>query len=107
MLAFLLVWPIILLWDTVVQSQWANYQELFLGMYLLYIIAFFAVARCGALIGSYWGEKLNWHEPVVQEVSEGTMSPKGYGMEILVSLIASTIFSLVAFSMNLILPLST
>ena len=63
LLAFLLVWPIILLWDTVVQSQWANYQELFLGMYLLYIIAFFAVARCGALIGSYWGEKLNRHEP--------------------------------------------
>lgn len=107
LLAFLLVWPIILLWDTVVQSQWASYRELFLGMYLLYIIAFFAVARCGALIGAYWGEKIRWHEPMVREASEGAMSPKGYGMEILVSLVASTIFSLVAFSMNLILPLST
>ncbi len=107
LLAFLLVWPIILLWDTVVQSQWASYREIFLGMYLLYIIAFFAVAWCGSLIGAYIGEKMHWHKPLVQSNGDEAMSPKGYGKEIFVSLMASTIFSLVAFSMNLILPLST
>lgn len=106
LLAFLLVWPIVLLWDTVVQSQWAAYREIFLAMYLLYIIAFFAVARCGSLIGAYIGEKMRWHEPQLQEAAEA-LAPKGYGKEIFVSLMASTIFSLVAFSMNLILPLST
>jgi hypothetical protein len=30
LLAFLLVWPILLLWDTVVQSQWAEYTTLFI-----------------------------------------------------------------------------
>jgi hypothetical protein len=107
LLAFLLVWPIILLWDTVVQSQWASYREIFLGMYLLYIIAFFAVARSGALIGAYFGEKIDWHKPVAPEAGDEATPPKGYGKEIFVSLMASTIFSLVAFSINLILPLST
>jgi hypothetical protein len=113
LLAFLLVWPIILLWDTVVQSQWASYREFFLGIYLLYVIAFFAVAQCGALIGAYIGERLTLHEPVAIEAKGGTadgdgiVQVKGYGKEIFVSLMASTIFSLVAFSMNLILPLNT
>jgi hypothetical protein len=76
-------------------------------MYLLYIIAFFAVARSGALIGAYFGERIDWHKPVVPEAGDEVTPPKGYGKEIFVSLMASTLFSLVAFSMNLILPLST
>jgi hypothetical protein len=52
LLAFLLVWPILLLWDTVVQSQWAEYTTLFICIYLFYVVAFFAVAHSGSLIGA-------------------------------------------------------
>jgi len=48
--AFLLVWPIILLWDNVVQSKWQEYKALFIALYVAYIITFALIARTGALI---------------------------------------------------------
>lgn len=50
--AFLLSWPVILLWDTVVQGSWHDKKELFLVFYALYIISFFFTARVGAMIGA-------------------------------------------------------
>lgn len=50
--AFLLSWPVILLWDTVVQSSWASQKNLFLIFYALYVISFFFTARVGAMFGA-------------------------------------------------------
>lgn len=50
--AFLLAWPVILLWETVVSSSWQDQQPLFIGFYIVYVLAFFLTARLGALIGT-------------------------------------------------------
>lgn len=49
--AFLLTWPIMLMWDRVVQSTWHDKKLIFIAFYVVYIISFFLTARVGALIG--------------------------------------------------------
>jgi len=49
--AFLLTWPIMLMWDRVVQSSWHDQKEVFLLFYAVYIFSFFLTARVDALIG--------------------------------------------------------
>lgn len=50
--AFFLSWPVILLWDTVVQSSWNDKKHMFLIFYALYIVSFFFTARVGAVLGA-------------------------------------------------------
>lgn len=50
--AFLLSWPVILLWDTVVQGSWHQHKDLFLVFYGLYMLSFFFTARVGAMMGA-------------------------------------------------------
>ena len=49
--AFLLTWPIMLMWDTLVQSTWHDKKLIFIAFYTVYIISFFLTARVGAMIG--------------------------------------------------------
>jgi hypothetical protein len=106
-LAFLLVWPILLLWDTVVQSQWAEYKPLFIGIYLLYVVAFFAVAHSGSLIGAALSRSLGIRKTLDETTAAIDTSGRIHSREILASLISSGIFSFLAFSLNLIVPLQT
>lgn len=69
MAAFLLTWPIMLMWDRVVQGSWHDQKEMFLIFYCVYIISFFLTARVGALIGIRMSEGAP--EPVQQAMSEG------------------------------------
>ena len=39
--AFLLTWPLMLMWDTLVSSSWVNKKELFFAFYAAYIVSFF------------------------------------------------------------------
>ncbi|MGE0628001.1 MAG: hypothetical protein AB7O43_09280, partial [Hyphomicrobiaceae bacterium] len=50
--AFLLTWPIMLMWDRVVQSTWHDKKLIFMAFYAVYITSFFLTARVGALIGT-------------------------------------------------------
>ena len=104
-LAFLLVWPILLLWDTVVQSQWADYKALFIGMYALYMLAFYAVARSGGLIGAALSRSVGLRQALDEHGGAVDTSGRIQVREILISLISSGIFSFFAFSLNLIIPL--
>ena len=49
--AFLLSWPIMLLWGTVVTSSWSDYKNTFVILYCLYIVSFHFTARFGGLLG--------------------------------------------------------
>jgi hypothetical protein len=107
LLALLLVWPILLLWDMVVRSQWVSYRAMFVGIYALYILAFFAVARTGALVGSLLGQKTGIHTERGETFEAGAVGIGDYRREILVSFVASALFSLFVFSINLLLPLQS
>jgi len=50
--AFLLSWPLMLLWDRLVQTSWVEKRPLFLAFYAVYIVSFYVTARASALVGS-------------------------------------------------------
>ncbi len=106
MAAFLLTWPIMLMWDRVVQSSWHEQKEMFLIFYCVYIISFFLTARVGALIGIRMSEGAP--EPVQQAMSDGSQglaTLKGTSWAELVGNIVIGIFAngLVA-AWNVIIP---
>jgi hypothetical protein len=50
--AFLLTWPLMLMWDRLVTSDWHDKKTTFLLFYLAYIIVFFVTARTSAMVGA-------------------------------------------------------
>ncbi len=46
--AFLLVWPVITLWDRVVSYGWQDKRPIFIGLYVIYVVSFFFVAKFAA-----------------------------------------------------------
>lgn len=50
--AFLLSWPLMLLWDRLVQSSWADKKPTFLTFYVLYIISYYFTARAAGVVGA-------------------------------------------------------
>jgi hypothetical protein len=102
--ALSLVWPIVLLWDTVVQGKWHDYKPMFLSIYAVYVLTFFVTARAGALAGSAMASRLGiWQKPAV----DGEKTEPVYLAELAVNLIASVIFSVLVMALNLIVPLKT
>ena len=108
MAAFLLTWPIMLMWDRVVQSSWHDQKEMFLIFYCIYIISFFLTARVGALIGIRMSEGAP--QPVQQAMAEGSQglaSLKGTSWAELVGNIVIGIISNGAVAAwNVIIPIN-
>lgn len=50
--AFLLTWPLMLMWDRLVTSGWHEKKTTFLIFYVAYIAVFFITARTSAMIGA-------------------------------------------------------
>lgn len=48
--AFLLCWPVIILWDTIVDDTWKPFQWDFYALYLGYVLTYFFAARLGVLL---------------------------------------------------------
>lgn len=96
--AFLLVWPVVLLWDNVVNSKWYDDKWKFLLLYAAYIVTYGAVGRTGSLIGCYMRTKLGWPDEPSAEATK-------YERDISVNLVASIIFAILTAAYNLIIPL--
>ena len=54
--AFLLSWPLMLLWERLVRVEWADKRNLYLVLHASYIISFFVTARSAALLGTWLRE---------------------------------------------------
>lgn len=60
--AFILCWPVIVLWDRVVSTDFINHYSEFITLYVLNMIAFFYVARIGCILGA----QMKVHGPVIR-----------------------------------------
>lgn len=107
MAAFLLTWPIMLMWDRVVQSSWHDQKEMFLLFYVIYIISFFLTARLGALIGIRMSEGAPDSVRNITEGGSGLAALKGTSWAELIGNIVITIAAngLVA-AWNVIIPIN-
>lgn len=51
--AFLLAWPVVLMWEHVVGYEWQDKRQLFSAFYIVYVLSFFMTARVGAGVGAW------------------------------------------------------
>ncbi|MFA5955120.1 hypothetical protein [Hyphomicrobium sp.] len=74
--AFLLAWPVILMWDRVVSYTWQDKRDIFIAMYILYVLSFIFVARFAAQLGALLHRRLppNWAGRNPDEVNESAFS---------------------------------
>ncbi len=74
--AFLLAWPVILMWDRVVSYNWQGKRDIFIAMYILYVLSFFFIARFAAQLGALLHRRLppNWAGRNPDEVNESAFS---------------------------------
>lgn len=96
--AFLLSWPLMLLWERLVQSSWQDKKSIFLIFYAVYVLSFFVTARTGALLGAKLRQQLYPEEvtsSVVQIHWNGIMS----------SLMATVVLNVGLYIWNIIIPL--
>ena len=56
--AFLLAWPVALLWEGIVESQYADMRLMFMAFYVAYVVSFVSLGWLGATLGAmanrYW-----------------------------------------------------
>jgi hypothetical protein len=56
--AFLLAWPVVLLWNGVIDSDYHHLRGVFMAFYVAYVVSFFTLAWLGATVGAlaheYW-----------------------------------------------------
>ncbi|KUO63158.1 MAG: hypothetical protein APF80_14025 [Alphaproteobacteria bacterium BRH_c36] len=105
--AFLLTWPIMLMWDRVVQSSWHEQKETFLLFYAVYIVSFFLTARLGALIGIRMSEGAPERVRGIAEGGDKIAALKGTSWAELIGNIVITIAANgVVAAWNVIIPVN-
>ncbi len=104
--AFLLSWPLILLWDRLVTSSWADKRTVFLVFYAVYILSFFLVARTGGLLGARSRDRIGLERlpaPVEEKVDSAIRIT---WREVAVNIVGAVVINSLVYAWNVILPLS-
>jgi hypothetical protein len=102
MAAFLLSWPLMLMWDRLVQSSWQDKKTTFLLFYAAYVAAFFITARASALIGAKVHEKTS----IGARLATAGGAPKEISwLSIATNVVASIFANVAVYIGNVIIPL--
>ncbi len=103
--AFLLSWPLMLMWDRLVQSSWQDKKTTFLMFYAAYIAAFFITARASALIGAKIRQKTAIGERIAATGAGGTEVEAISWGRISMNVAASILANVAVYIGNVIIPL--
>lgn len=102
--AFLLSWPLMLMWDRLVQSSWQDKKSLFLLFYAAYIAAFFITARAGGMLGAKVRERTAVGRGIAAAADAGEVHEISWG-RIAMNVGASIIANVAVYMGNVIIPL--
>src|SRR5262245_54105715 len=102
--AFLLSWPLMLMWEKLVGYQWQAQRPLFMLFYTVYIFSFFVTARMSAV----WGAGLrNVVSPLPLGGSIGQSEAAVVtSREVVINILAGIITNAVVYGWNVLLPLT-
>jgi hypothetical protein len=104
--AFLLSWPLMLLWDRVVQTSWNDAKLFFFGLYAVYIVSFFVTARSAALLG-IWVRELRIAGLATQTAQGSVQGIRVTWRELAFNVVLAVAVNGAVYAYNLFLPLST
>jgi hypothetical protein len=102
--AFLLSWPLMLMWDHLVQGTWHEKKPTFLAFYAAYIAAFFLTARASALLGAKLRQRMHGVEPAT-EPGQPPHEIKINWSQVVSNLAGAAVVNLLVFASNVIIPL--
>ena len=102
--AFLLSWPLMLMWDRLVQSSWQDKKTLFLLFYAAYIVAFFITARAGGMLGAKLREGTAMGRGIAAAADGGEVREISWG-RIAMNVAASIAANVAVYMGNVIIPL--
>ncbi len=103
--AFLLSWPLMLMWDRLVQSSWQDKKTTFLIFYAAYIAAFFITARASALLGAKMHERTEIGRGIAAATAESGEATEISWGRIAVNIVASVAANVAVYIGNVIIPL--
>jgi hypothetical protein len=102
MTAFLLSWPLILMWEQLVNWQWQDQRPLFIAFYGIYILSFFLTARMAAVLGAWvrqrslpTGESIGTGDSLLARVSV---------KEIVFNIAAGVVCNAAVYAWNIVMP---
>lgn len=103
--AFLLSWPLMLVWDRLVQGIWSDKRSLFFSLYAIYIVSFFFTARSAALLGA-WLRERRMLSLAAHSVEGVGLGPRVTWREVAINVGGAIILNGLAYAWNLFLPIT-
>ncbi len=105
--AFLLSWPLMLMWENLVDPRWNDQRPLFLVFYGIYILSFYFTARFGAVIGALIRRGvMRRSEPFVTTAGNSAIANAVTFRDFVVNLGASVFINIAVYATNMVIPLT-
>ncbi len=105
--AFLLSWPLMLMWDRLVEGNWADQKPLFMIFYGVYILSFFVTARFGAVLGALVRTKIVGRRKVIVDTHPGGFIPEAVTWnELAINFVTGVIVNAAVYAWNVIIPMT-
>ncbi len=102
MTAFLLSWPLILMWEQLVSWQWQDQRPLFIAFYGIYILSFFLTARMAAVLGAWVRQR---SLPAGESIGTGdSLFARVSVKEILANIAAGVVCNAAVYAWNIVMP---
>jgi len=105
--AFLLSWPLMLMWENLVDPRWNDQRPLFLVFYGIYILSFYFTARFGAVIGALIRRGLlRRSEPLLTTAGNSAAANAVTFRDFIINLSASVFINIAVYATNMVIPLT-
>jgi hypothetical protein len=105
--AFLLSWPLMLMWENLVDPRWNDQRPLFLVFYGVYILSFYFTARFGAVIGALIRRGvMRRSEPLLTTAGNSAAANAVTFRDFIINLGASVFINIAVYATNMVIPLT-
>ncbi len=102
MTAFLLSWPLILMWEQLVTGPWQSQRQLFIVFYAVYVLSFFFTARMAAVFGAWMRQRTMPDTGSIE--AGGSLLARVSAREILVNIAVGLICNGAVYTWNVAMP---
>ena len=105
--AFLLSWPLMLMWENLVDARWNDQRPFFLVFYGIYVLSFYFTARFGAVLGALVRRGvMRRSEPLLTTAGNSAVANAVTFRDFIINLAASVMINIAVYATNMVIPLT-